>query len=471
MIKGLKIVFIALLLLAGNSGWAQKTVQYKIVGENIFATIPLNEKSLDVDSVLASFGFKGIDGIQSQKSEKGWQFYSKTQANLILVLNKNKNTKELPNAYVITDAEVAKVIPRPFAWYGVNKLKSESVRPSSQGTQFFLKGYLDADQVYLSGTFNEWSTMKTPMQKTRYGWVVTLNLPPGKHLYKFIVDGHWMRDKENSLREDDGNNGYNSVYFVYNHTFRLKGFSDARKVALAGSFCNWQPIAMTYNKSKGEWQLPMYLREGTHAYKFVVEDKWITDPYNAVTRGDGMGNVNSFMSVGDTFFFELPGQFLAERVTVAGNFNNWNFEELEMKKTNRGWVLPYVLAPGNYEYKFKVDDHYMTDPDNKISNGAEQYRNSVLVIQPNMSFTLPGYADAETVLLSGSFNDWSTTGYTMKRESGQWVLRIHLDPGKHTYKFLVDGNWVIDPENPLWERNEYNTRNSVIWVDEFAPQP
>jgi hypothetical protein len=54
----------------------------------------------------------------------------------------------------------------------------------------------------------------------------------------------------------------------------------------------------------------------------------------------------------------------------------------------------------------------------------------------------------------------------MKKEENEWILPVHLAPGKHLYKFVVDGKWIIDPSNDLWEQNENNTGNSVLWLSE-----
>jgi hypothetical protein len=53
----------------------------------------------------------------------------------------------------------------------------------------------------------------------------------------------------------------------------------------------------------------------------------------------------------------------------------------------------------------------------------------------------------------------------MKKENGGWIFTAHLSPGKHLYKFIVDGKWIIDPANKLWEQNEYGSGNSVLWIE------
>jgi hypothetical protein len=42
---------------------------------------------------------------------------------------------------------------------------------------------------------------------------------------------------------------------------------------------------------------------------------------------------------------------------------------------------------------------------------------------------------------------------------------MKLPTGKNRYKFIVDGTWMIDPGNKLWEPNEFDTGNSVVWID------
>jgi len=42
---------------------------------------------------------------------------------------------------------------------------------------------------------------------------------------------------------------------------------------------------------------------------------------------------------------------------------------------------------------------------------------------------------------------------------------VSLNPGKYTYKFFVDGQWMIDPANDEWESNWEGRENSVLWID------
>ena len=49
------------------------------------------------------------------------------------------------------------------------------------------------------------------MTKTANSWTFTTKLSGGKHHYKFIVDGNWYLDPNNSVREYDGNGNINSI--------------------------------------------------------------------------------------------------------------------------------------------------------------------------------------------------------------------------------------------------------------------
>ncbi|MBX7049950.1 MAG: glycogen-binding domain-containing protein, partial [Chitinophagales bacterium] len=276
---------------------------------------------------------------------------------------------------------------------------------------------------------------------------------------------NWIHDVNNALRESDGHDGFNSAYYVNNTVIRLKGFTDKKDIIFTGSFNNWNEHELHMIKTAGGWELPMFLKEGTYTYKFIADGEWMLDPSNEIARPDGNGNVNSVMSVGDTTFFVLNGFEDAKIVILTGSFNNWNTGELIMQKTSGGWQIPYVLAAGNYTYKYIVDGTWITDPSNPITSGQGDEINSVRTIKPNHVFKLADYPTATNVYLSGSFINWAEPGFKMTKVDGVWKIPVYLPPGKCTYKFIVDGSWITDPANPQTEQNEYGTGNSVIWKE------
>ncbi len=82
----------------------------------------------------------------------------------------------------------------------------------------------------------------------------------------------------------------------------------------------------------------------------------------------------------------------------------------------------------------------------------------------NTTFTLAGHTDAEAVAIYGSFNNWIQTKNYCAKESGGWVCRIDLAPGKYTYRFLVDGVGLNDPANSATEDDGSGHMDSVIVI-------
>lgn len=73
--------------------------------------------------------------------------------------------------------------------------------------------------------------------------------------------------------------------------------------------------------------------------------------------------------------------------------------------------------------------------------------------------------DAKQVALSGEFNAWSPDATPMKRnDSGLWETTVALTPGRHEYKYVVDGRWKHDPQARVNVWNEQGTLNSVAQV-------
>ncbi len=375
---------------------------------------------------------------------------------------------DVNDVFLIVDnwANFAGTEPETSATFGVNNFDvANAFVYSNPIARFYFVGGKNARKVYISGTFNNWSTTETPMKFMGNGWMVDLKLKPGKYAYKFIVDGRWTIDPSNNLRERGDAGADNSVVYCYNHSFNLKGYKNARKVVVTGNFSNWNPRGIQMNPTAEGWSLPVYLRDGTYAYKFLVDNEWMTDPANPSVRKDADGNQNSFIAIGEPFLFKLDGYSEAKKVVLAGSFNRWNESELVMDKTANGWQLPFVVAAGNYEYKFIADGRWLVDPQNPFTTGSGDFTNSFIALKANHIFELKQYPEARSVIVSGSFNGWSTKDYRMVKEGEKWVFPIYLKPGKYTYKFIVDGKWILDPDNKLYEQNEYGTYNTVLWVE------
>lgn len=65
------------------------------------------------------------------------------------------------------------------------------------------------------------------------------------------------------------------------------------------------------------------------------------------------------MSEGVMFTIEAPD---AERVQLAGDFNNWTLDGNEMEAIGGVWKKVVKLPPGRYRYRYVVDGRWQNDP-------------------------------------------------------------------------------------------------------------
>ncbi len=72
--------------------------------------------------------------------------------------------------------------------------------------------------------------------------------------------------------------------------------------------------------------------------------------------------------------------------------------------------------------------------------------------------------NARDIYVVGDFNNWKTAeDYRLSRlGDGKWEKKLGLNPGRHKYKFVIDGEWVSDSQNNEREQNSFGTFDSVI---------
>ncbi|MCB0665607.1 MAG: glycogen-binding domain-containing protein [Saprospiraceae bacterium] len=164
--------------------------------------------------------------------------------------------------------------------------------------RFFLDGHPQAQNVILTGSFNNWNEKDLLMEKVSGGWELRCDLPPGRYEYKFIIDGQWTHDLNNPDKKRNEYATFNSILDItIPITFELGGFESAKEVILAGSFNDWDEHKTTMQHSDGKWQVAVPLSGGKHYYKFIVDGRWYVDPANPVWEKDNRGNVNSVLFV------------------------------------------------------------------------------------------------------------------------------------------------------------------------------
>jgi hypothetical protein len=72
---------------------------------------------------------------------------------------------------------------------------------------------------------------------------------------------------------------------------------------------------------------------------------------------------------------------------------------------------------------------------------------------------------AQAVLLVGDFTDWEKNPVKLLLGGGgTWHAKVKLPPGRHAYRFLVDGQWQDDPKQPQRIQNEFGSFNNIIEI-------
>jgi 1,4-alpha-glucan branching enzyme len=88
-------------------------------------------------------------------------------------------------------------------------------RGSNARKQTFSFSASSASSVQLVGDFTQWEKCPINLQRGMDGlWRATVELEPGTHHYRFLVDGQWSDDPECTLREPNSYGGENMVRHV-----------------------------------------------------------------------------------------------------------------------------------------------------------------------------------------------------------------------------------------------------------------
>ncbi len=80
-----------------------------------------------------------------------------------------------------------------------------------------------------------------------------------------------------------------------------------------------------------------------------------------------------------------------------------------------------------------------------LSVGAA--RGEVRIVEGEVIFSIRA-PEAKDVFLVGDFNNWNPTYEKMQKAGDVFEVALYLLPGTYRYKYVVDGKWMTDPDNP-----------------------
>lgn len=214
---------------------------------------------------------------------------------------------------------------------------------------------------------------------------------------------------------------------------------------------------------------------------------------------EGYSNNNKILRKGILFTYR---NLMLKEVYISGNFTNWR--KIKMHRNPNGifyWIQPIIIHEENYLneylYKFYVNGIWENDhvnPNKKIyrdnvfsfyvfDDPENHYLDSFRIIKTEnlldktklylVEFRIHEYQikrvlnkkEINSVSIVGDFNYWdSTNNILLKDEKGVYIFKTYLTQGIHYYKYIVDGEWIIDPlnENTKYLENFKNLFNYII---------
>jgi 1,4-alpha-glucan branching enzyme len=112
--------------------------------------------------------------------------------------------------------------------------------------------------------------------------------------------------------------------------------------------------------------------------------------------------------------------------------------------------------------KFPTSDNALNGDNGALETTASP-RSRLKVVEVTFILDRP---DAREVFLCGDFNQWAPESLRMIRRvgAGRWEKHLTLPPGRYEYRFVVDGQWMSDPQAPAGVPNPYGSFNSVVEV-------
>lgn len=136
------------------------------------------------------------------------------------------------------------------------------------------------------------------------------------------------------------------------------------------------------------------------------------------------------------------------------------------------------VSLSNYDFELSADKQWLHVMPNANSTTLEEIKvwqegysySLILLFEKKAQFEFVFNASGKNykkVQLAGSFNNW-TPSEPLENENGIWSVILELAPGKYQYQLVVDGKWMLDPNNGIQESNNIGGFNSVLTISDPA---
>jgi hypothetical protein len=158
-----------------------------------------------------------------------------------------------------------------------------------------------------------------------------------------------------------------------------------------------------------------------------------------VTRGGA--NPTDLVSVNENFRMSVPYMRSVNPVTKT-NWEGTGVQPDVQVNSNIALYTAHIEALKSL-YEKSVDEIKqieLAETIKKVEANKPQFR--------QIKFKLNGFESAKEVFVSGTFNSWSPRSTPLKKNGNFWVATVKTESGNIGYKFIVDGQWITDPDNP-----------------------
>ncbi|KAL4281488.1 hypothetical protein GQ457_03G007470 [Hibiscus cannabinus] len=136
----------------------------------------------------------------------------------------------------------------------------------------------------------------------------------------------------------------------------------------------------------------------------------------------------------------------------------WEFQENEILNAQdnlRSLRARLAVLEGKMALAIIDAQKTVEEKQKRIDNArrALQLLRTACIVWPN---------SGSEVLLAGSFDGWATKRKMEKSSSGVFSAQLKLYPGKYEIKFIVDGEWKLDPLRPIVNNNGFENNLLII---------
>jgi len=173
------------------------------------------------------------------------------------------------------------------------------------------------------------------------------------------------------------------------------------------------------------------------------------DRHKSGESGGGPGNASPGVKDGQAFSFEKPIPAHAHQKIIQLQ------ESLEVESE------PYYTKTKTRDSSAEPDDEDLRRFRASTLSEGTKYGSPNQPTSKILPTVFKWDGGGDNVFISGTFSDWKTI--PMVKSHGDFVTIVDLPEGEHQYKFYIDGQWKLNPSEPIAE-SEIGSKNNIISV-------